>query len=319
MKTNSKAFLGIDVEQEKGGRPDINGDEQSFQVFSKEITEKHKKTISEEEIQKLVFKAKSGCEESRNRVFEANIKFIYQCAKRFTRFTMFKDSLLGFMDLISIGFDGITKAIDRYEKRTYINKKGEEEYVKFLSFAVYQVTSKMIQECQKNQRVLNFPGTKKQKKNRMQRKEYIQDVVILRNAADEITLHKKIPREYSVAKGADDLIIHEDFYVELDRSLSTLTNEREGEIVKLFFGIGFRNHSLEEIGEIFDVTGTRVGQIKEKAIRRLRHTYRNEMLRPFLNYDFSEETSLRLTQERKEKLKNQKQKEIQQKLKKEVL
>ena len=69
---------------------------------------------------------------------------------------------------------------------------------------------------------------------------------------------------------------------EIERSLSTLT-ERERDVVKLFFGIGM-NHglTLEEIGAKFDLTRERVRQIKEKAIRRLRHTSRSKLLKAYL-------------------------------------
>jgi RNA polymerase primary sigma factor len=69
---------------------------------------------------------------------------------------------------------------------------------------------------------------------------------------------------------------------EIDRALSTLT-ERERDVVKLFFGIGI-NHglTLEEIGAKFDLTRERVRQIKEKAVRRLRHSSRSKLLQQYL-------------------------------------
>jgi RNA polymerase primary sigma factor len=81
---------------------------------------------------------------------------------------------------------------------------------------------------------------------------------------------------------ADNLLIAESLQQEIDRSLSTLT-EREREVVKLFFGIGV-NHglTLEEIGAKFDLTRERVRQIKEKAIRRLRHKSRSRLLKAYL-------------------------------------
>jgi RNA polymerase primary sigma factor len=68
----------------------------------------------------------------------------------------------------------------------------------------------------------------------------------------------------------------------IDRALSTLT-ERERDVIKLFFGIGI-NHglTLEEIGSKFDLTRERVRQIKEKAIRRLRHSSRSKLLKTYL-------------------------------------
>jgi RNA polymerase primary sigma factor len=81
---------------------------------------------------------------------------------------------------------------------------------------------------------------------------------------------------------ADAFLMNESLQREIDRSLSTLT-EREREVIKLFFGIGM-NHglTLEEIGAKFDLTRERVRQIKEKAIRRLRHKSRSKLLKAYL-------------------------------------
>ncbi|HRE97018.1 MAG TPA: sigma-70 family RNA polymerase sigma factor, partial [Flavobacteriales bacterium] len=81
---------------------------------------------------------------------------------------------------------------------------------------------------------------------------------------------------------ADQTLMSESLQREIERSLSTLT-ERERDVIKLFFGIGM-NHglTLEEIGAKFDLTRERVRQIKEKAIRRLRHTSRSKLLKTYL-------------------------------------
>lgn len=78
------------------------------------------------------------------------------------------------------------------------------------------------------------------------------------------------------------MLMNESLQREIERSLSTLT-ERERDVIRLFFGIGM-NHglTLEEIGAQFDLTRERVRQIKEKAIRRLRHTSRSRLLKAYL-------------------------------------
>ena len=88
--------------------------------------------------------------------------------------------------------------------------------------------------------------------------------------------------ENSDSPRADNLLMSESLQKEIDRSLNTLT-EREREVIKLFFGIGL-NHglTLEEIGAKFDLTRERVRQIKEKAIRRLRHKSRSRLLKAYL-------------------------------------
>ncbi len=80
---------------------------------------------------------------------------------------------------------------------------------------------------------------------------------------------------------ADDMLMNESLSREIERSLATLT-ERERDIIRLFFGIGCQEMTLEEIGEKFGLTRERVRQIKEKAIRRLRHTSRSKLLKTYL-------------------------------------
>ena len=81
---------------------------------------------------------------------------------------------------------------------------------------------------------------------------------------------------------ADRELMMESLQREIGRSLSTLT-ERERDVIQLFFGIGLQHGlTLEEIGAKFDLTRERVRQIKEKAIRRLRHTSRSKLLKAYL-------------------------------------
>ena len=80
---------------------------------------------------------------------------------------------------------------------------------------------------------------------------------------------------------ADRGLVNESLNKEIERALSTLT-ERERDIVKDFFGIGTQEMTLEEIGEKFGLTRERVRQIKEKAIRRLRHSNRSKLLKSYL-------------------------------------
>ncbi|MCB1223749.1 MAG: sigma-70 family RNA polymerase sigma factor, partial [Mesotoga sp.] len=80
---------------------------------------------------------------------------------------------------------------------------------------------------------------------------------------------------------ADKMLIDESLSKEIDRALATLT-ERERDIIRYFFGIACQEMTLEEIGEKFGLTRERVRQIKEKAIRRLRHTSRSKLLKGYL-------------------------------------
>jgi RNA polymerase primary sigma factor len=80
---------------------------------------------------------------------------------------------------------------------------------------------------------------------------------------------------------ADNTLMDESLLVEINRALSTLT-PRESEIVKLFFGIGGQEMTLEEIGVKFGLTRERVRQIKEKAIKKLKQDSKNRLLKSYL-------------------------------------
>ena len=79
----------------------------------------------------------------------------------------------------------------------------------------------------------------------------------------------------------DGTLMYESLSREIDRALATLT-ERESDIIKMFFGIGCQEVTLEEIGDKFGLTRERVRQIKEKAIRRLRQGIRSKLLKTYL-------------------------------------
>ena len=80
----------------------------------------------------------------------------------------------------------------------------------------------------------------------------------------------------------DKTLLHESLRTEIERALETLT-PREADVVRLYFGLANQHAmTLEEIGETFDLTRERVRQIKEKAIRRLKHTSRSKILKTYL-------------------------------------
>ena len=81
---------------------------------------------------------------------------------------------------------------------------------------------------------------------------------------------------------ADSTLMNESLSKEINRALDTLLAEREREIIKMFFGIGQQEMTLEEIGDKFGLTRERVRQIKEKAIRRLRNNSKNKLLKVYL-------------------------------------
>ena len=88
-----------------------------------------------------------------------------------------------------------------------------------------------------------------------------------------------LPNEQQPPPDTD--LMQESLRTEVKQVLTTLS-EREAEVIKLYFGIDGSSLTLEEIGEKFNLTRERVRQIKEKAIRRLRHQSRSKTLRAFL-------------------------------------
>ena len=89
-------------------------------------------------------------------------------------------------------------------------------------------------------------------------------------------------RKSSESPSPEKELIQESLQKEIERSLQTLT-PREADVIRLYFGLNKKNAlTLEEIGERFDLTRERVRQIKEKAIRRLKHTSRSKILKSYL-------------------------------------
>ena len=116
----------------------------------------------------------------------------------------------------------------------------------------------------------------------------------MKNTARHVSMDAPLPNAdddnrnmYDVMQGDDSPspeggLLHESLRREIERSLSTLT-AREADVIRLYFGLsGEHAMTLEEIGEKFDLTRERVRQIKEKAIRRLKHTSRSKILKSYL-------------------------------------
>ena len=108
------------------------------------------------------------------------------------------------------------------------------------------------------------------------------EIIDLWSSENEIPLSELLIDRSAVAP--NQKLICESLEKEIDRSLATLT-ERESDIIKMFFGIGYQEMALEEIGDKFGLTRERTRQIKEKAIRRLRNKSRSRLLKDYLNIE----------------------------------
>jgi len=213
---------------------------------------------------------------------------------------------LSLPDLINEGNLGLIKAAQRFD---------ETRGFKFISYAVWWIRQSILQAIAEQSRIVRLPLNQVGSLNKINKafskleQEFEREpspeelAKVLELPEDKIADTMKVSgRHVSVdaplingeesslldvmvnhdSPRADQHLMTESLQREIERSLSTLT-DREREVVKMFYGIGY-NHglTLDEIGAKFDLTRERVRQIKEKAIRRLRHTSRSKLLKTYL-------------------------------------
>ena len=275
-----------------------NRESQSVEKYLQEIGKVDLLTPEEEvDLAKTI---KEGDQASLEKLTKANLRFVVSVAKQY------QNQGLSLSDLINEGNLGLIKAAQRFD---------ETRGFKFISYAVWWIRQSILQALAEQSRIVRLPLNQVGSLNKIN-KAYskLEQEFEREPSADEIATLLDLPidkvsdtmkvsgRHVSMdapfANGeesslldvlvnhdslkADAGLIMESLSKEIDRALSTLT-ERERDVVKLFFGIGL-NHglTLEEIGDKFDLTRERVRQIKEKAIRRLRHSSRSKLLQQYL-------------------------------------
>jgi RNA polymerase primary sigma factor len=212
---------------------------------------------------------------------------------------------LSLPDLINEGNLGLIKAAEKFD---------ETRGFKFISYAVWWIRQSILQALAEQSRIVRLPLNQVGSLNKInkafskfeqehERKPSPEELAeSLDLPADKVADTLRVSgRHVSVdapfvdgednslldvlvnndSPSADRSLIMESLAKEIHRALATLT-ERESDIISLFFGIGCQEMTLEEIGERFGLTRERVRQIKEKAIRRLRHTSRSKLLKTYL-------------------------------------
>lgn len=254
---------------------------------------------AEEEVQ-LAKKIRDGDQRALEKLTRANLRFVVSVAKQY------QNQGLSLPDLINEGNLGLIKAARRFD---------ETRGFKFISYAVWWIRQSILQALAEQSRIVRLPLNQVGSLNKINKayskleQEFEREPTaaelaeLLDLPQDKITDTMKVSGRHvsmdaPLASGeestlmdvivngdsprADAALIMESLSKEIDRALSTLT-ERERDVVKLFFGIGI-NHglTLEEIGAKFDLTRERVRQIKEKAVRRLRHSSRSKLLQQYL-------------------------------------
>lgn len=255
--------------------------------------------ISVEEEVELAQRIKKGDQTALEKLTRANLRFVVSVAKQY------QNQGLSLPDLINEGNLGLIKAAEKFD---------ETRGFKFISYAVWWIRQSILQALAEQSRIVRLPLNQVGSLNKInkayskfeqenERKPSPEELAEqLELPADKVADTLRVSgRHISVdapfvegednslldvlvnsdSPNADRSLINESLAKEIERALATLT-ERESDIIRLFFGIGCQEMTLEEIGERFGLTRERVRQIKEKAIRRLRHTSRSKLLKSYL-------------------------------------
>jgi RNA polymerase primary sigma factor len=274
-----------------------NRESASLDKYLQEIGKEELITV-EEEVE-LAQRIKKGDQKALEKLTKANLRFVVSVAKQY------QNQGLSLPDLINEGNLGLIKAAEKFD---------ETRGFKFISYAVWWIRQSILQALAEQSRIVRLPLNQVGSLNKInkaysrfeqenERKPTAEELsVVLDLPAEKITDTLRVSgRHISVdapfvegeanslldvlinddSPNADHALINESLSREIDRALQTLT-EREQDIIKFFFGIGCAEMTLEEIGEKFGLTRERVRQIKEKAIRRLRHTSRSKLLKTYL-------------------------------------
>ena len=274
-----------------------NRESASLDKYLQEIGKEELITV-EEEVE-LAQRIKKGDQAALEKLTRANLRFVVSVAKQY------QNQGLSLPDLINEGNLGLIKAAEKFD---------ETRGFKFISYAVWWIRQSILQALAEQSRIVRLPLNQVGSLNKInkafskfeqehERKPSPEELAeSLELPADKVADTLRVSgRHVSVdapfvdgednslldvlvnsdSPNADRSLIMESLAKEIHRALATLT-ERESDIIRLFFGIGCQEMTLEEIGERFGLTRERVRQIKEKAIRRLRHTSRSKLLKTYL-------------------------------------
>jgi RNA polymerase primary sigma factor len=275
-----------------------NRDSASLDKYLQEIGRED--LITAEDEVELAQKIKQGDQVALEKLVKANLRFVVSVSKQY------QNQGLTLPDLINEGNLGLIKAAQRFD---------ETRGFKFISYAVWWIRQSILQAIAEQARIVRLPLNQVGSLNRInktfskleqefEREPSPEEIAeSLEIESEKVTESQKISgRHVSMdapfkdgedgtlldvlsngnSPNTDISLMNESLQKEIKRSLSTLT-DREKDVIMLFFGIGIPHPlSLEEIGEKFGLTRERVRQIKEKGIRRLRHTSRSKLLKTYL-------------------------------------
>lgn len=254
---------------------------------------------AEEEVA-LAQRIRQGDQAALEKLTKANLRFVVSVSKQY------QNQGLSLPDLINEGNLGLIKAAQRFD---------ETRGFKFISYAVWWIRQSILQALAEQSRIVRLPLNKIGSLNKINKayarleqelerepnyEEIAQILEIsesevkesLRNSGRHVSMDAPLVEDednnmYDVLRAEDspspeEGLMYESLRREIDRAISTLT-PREADVIRLYFGLdGQHPLTLEEIGEKFDLTRERVRQIKEKAIRRLKHNSRSKILKSYL-------------------------------------
>lgn len=274
-----------------------NRESASLDKYLQEIGREELVTV-EEEVE-LAQRIRKGDQVALEKLTKANLRFVVSVAKQY------QNQGLSLPDLINEGNLGLIKAAEKFD---------ETRGFKFISYAVWWIRQSILQALAEQSRIVRLPLNQvgslnkinkalskfEQENERMPSPEELSEILDIPRdkIADTLRVsgrHVSVDAPFvdgednslldvlvnTDSPNADKGLVNESLNKEIERALATLT-ERERDIVKYFFGIGTQEMTLEEIGEHFGLTRERVRQIKEKAIRRLRHSARSKLLKSYL-------------------------------------
>jgi len=275
-----------------------NRENQSLDKYLQEIGKINLLT-PEQEIE-LAIRIRKGEQAALEHLAKANLRFVVSVAKQY------QNQGLSLGDLINEGNLGLLKAAKRFD---------ETRGFKFISYAVWWIRQSILQALAEQSRIVRLPLNRVGALNKIGKaysnleqeferepnadelaKELDMDVSEVADTLKISGRHVSMDAPFTQGEenslldviqsdlqpSPDHLLMDESLKEEIEQALSTLS-EREAEVIKLYFGLDKENSlTLEEIGERFNLTRERVRQIKEKAIRRLRHTSRSKNLKAYL-------------------------------------
>jgi len=272
-------------------------EDQSLDKYLQEIGEVD--LINAEEEVRLAKLVKQDDQDALNKLVQANLRFVVSVAKQY------QNQGLSLGDLINEGNLGLIKAAKRFD---------ETKGFKFISYAVWWIRQAILQALAEQSRIVRLPLNRVGALHKIGKvssdleqnfgREPSADEIAERldMSSNEVTDTLKISSRHlsldapfqegednrlldvledEVQAPPDEDLFDEALQKEVVKALSTLT-DREAEVIRLYFGIGREKPmTLEQIGTRFGLTRERVRQIKEKAIRRLRHSSRSRALSPY--------------------------------------